>query len=76
MERNIAESLMQNAQELNSTLNKICQTIEKIEGEELKREMRSGVAMVMSEAYFRLMHPIIAAHPDLDPDIDQSSGKD
>jgi hypothetical protein len=67
MDKDIAKRLMEDLIALSDPINAATQLTKEIENIEEQKELRRGLARVMSEIY-DLMMPIIRQFPDLDPD--------
>lgn len=73
MDRDLAEALMRQLNEVSATFKQIATQIERVDSEEKKGTMRRGLASMMSTLYTDLIFPVLLEHPELDPERDGSA---
>lgn len=71
MEKSTATEIMASIQRVNACLNDLGELVRGAAlSEEEKFVLLSGVGHMVGEIFFKLMHPLIRQHPEVDPDRD------
>ena len=68
MNREIAETLMNQLLAMSDPLNRATELSQKIVEKDEREQFRKGIGEIMNIIYLQLMNPIIKQYPDLDPD--------
>lgn len=68
MRREDAKAIMDACSAMDSAMKQACDTIERIEDEAERKDMRRAIATAISCVFEVLMIPILRQFPDLDPD--------
>jgi hypothetical protein len=68
MEKQVASGIVKQALRVGDQMNRLAEAIEKIQDPEEKKRFRARFADIAGMIYTDIMRPIIAQHPELDPD--------